>query len=175
MDGKRERGHDVARLYGGVTDLWASIHLAGGFAMGSLTETDKAGVMRMLNMNFVSCCLCCRSAVQAFGKNGGWIVNVASCPALEPWLGAGTTAYTASKTAVAAFSQALAAEVANQNILVNAVARRLSAAANRIAMPKANHGAGSDGARKMADAGPPLTIREAGDEQFRCRRLTSGP
>jgi NAD(P)-dependent dehydrogenase (short-subunit alcohol dehydrogenase family) len=32
---------DVSRLYGGVTDLWASIHLAGGFAMGDMSATDK--------------------------------------------------------------------------------------------------------------------------------------
>ena len=55
---------DVARLYDGVTDLWASIHIAGGFAMGSVDDTDKAGMMHMLNMNFVTCYLCCRAAVQ---------------------------------------------------------------------------------------------------------------
>jgi hypothetical protein len=29
----------VARLYEDVPDLWASIHIAGGFAMGKLSET----------------------------------------------------------------------------------------------------------------------------------------
>src|SRR5690349_6404380 len=46
---------DVARLYDGVSDLWASIHIAGGFAMGSVTDTDKAGMFDMLNTNFVTC------------------------------------------------------------------------------------------------------------------------
>src|SRR5260370_26745687 len=32
----------VARLYGGIAPLWASIHIAGGFAMAPITETDKA-------------------------------------------------------------------------------------------------------------------------------------
>src|SRR3984893_1335835 len=32
---------DVARLYAGVPELWASIHLAGGFAMGKAAETRK--------------------------------------------------------------------------------------------------------------------------------------
>src|ERR1700739_4321511 len=36
---------DVERLYDGVTDLWGSIHIAGGFAMGGVAETDKAGMM----------------------------------------------------------------------------------------------------------------------------------
>jgi NAD(P)-dependent dehydrogenase (short-subunit alcohol dehydrogenase family) len=112
---------DVRRLYGGVTNLWASIRLAGGFAMGDMSATDKTSLMQMLN-NFVSCYLCCRAALGAFGSPGGRIVNVASRPALEPRSGSGTTAYTASKSAVAALTQALAAEVAGRNVLVNAIA-----------------------------------------------------
>jgi NAD(P)-dependent dehydrogenase (short-subunit alcohol dehydrogenase family) len=131
---------DVARLYGGVTDLWASIHIAGGFAMGSVADTDKAGMLHMLNMNFVSCYLCCRAAIQAFGTSGGRIVNVAARPGLEPRIGAGMAPYAASKAAVAAFTEALAAEVASRGILVNAIAPSIiDTAANRAAMPKADH------------------------------------
>jgi NAD(P)-dependent dehydrogenase (short-subunit alcohol dehydrogenase family) len=133
---------DVARLYDGVTDLWASIHIAGGFAMGAVAETDKAGMLHMLNMNFVSCYLCCRAAVQGFGAAGGRIVNVAARPGIEPRLGAGIAPYAASKAAVAAFTQALAAEVAGRGILVNAVAPSIiDTPANRAAMPKADHAA----------------------------------
>lgn len=133
---------DVARLYDGVTDLWASIHVAGGFAMGAVAETDKAGMMHMLNMNFVSCYLCCRAAIQTFGPGGGRIVNVAARPGLEPRLGAGMAPYAASKAAVAAFTQSLAAEVASRRILVNAVAPSIiDTPANRAAMPKADHAA----------------------------------
>ena len=132
---------DVARLYDGVTDLWASVHIAGGFAMGDVAETDKVGMMHMLNVNFVSCYLCCRAAVRGFAA-GGRIVNVAARPGLEPRLGAGMAAYAASKAAVAAFTQALAAEVAARNILVNAIAPSIiDTPANRTAMPKADHGA----------------------------------
>ena len=133
---------DVARLYDGATDLWASIHIAGGFAMSNVADTDKAGLMHMLNMNFVSCYLCCRAAVRGFGAAGGRIVNIAARPALEPRLGAGMAAYAASKAAVATFSQSLAAEVAGRNILVNAVAPSIiDTPANRTAMPQADHGA----------------------------------
>ncbi len=133
---------DVARLYDGVTDLWASIHIAGGFAMGGVADTDKAGMLHMMNMNFVSCYLCCRAAVQSFGAGGGRIVNVAARPGIEPRLGAGMAPYAASKAAVAAFTQALAAEVAGRGILVNAVAPSIiDTPANRAAMPKADHAA----------------------------------
>ena len=132
----------VARLYDGVANLWASIHIAGGFAMSDLVDTDKAALMHMLNMNFVTCHLCCRAAVRAFGADGGRIVNIAARPALELRLGAGMTAYATSKAAVAAFTQALAAEVAGRSVLVNAVAPSIiDTPANRSAMPKADHAA----------------------------------
>jgi NAD(P)-dependent dehydrogenase (short-subunit alcohol dehydrogenase family) len=130
----------VARLYEDVTDLWASIHIAGGFAIGKLLKSNKAELMDMLNINFVTCYLCCRSAVRSFGSAGGRIVNIAARPALEPRLGAGMVAYTASKAAVAALTQALAAEVAAQRILVNAVAPSIiDTSANRAAMSDASY------------------------------------
>ncbi len=133
---------DVGRLYGGVSDLWASIHIAGGFAMGSVADTDKAGMLHMLNMNFVTCYLCCRAAIQSFGPNGGRIVNIAARPGLEPRSGAGMAPYAASKAAVTTFTQSLAAEVAGRGILVNAVVPSIiDTPANRAAMPKADHGA----------------------------------
>jgi NAD(P)-dependent dehydrogenase (short-subunit alcohol dehydrogenase family) len=133
---------DVARLYDGVSDLWASIHIAGGFAMGAVADTDKAGMLDMVNTNFVTCYLCCRAAVQNFSADGGRIVNVAARPGLEPRLGGGMAPYAASKAAVAAFTQALAAEVAGRGILVNAIAPSIiDTPANRSAMPKADHAA----------------------------------
>jgi NAD(P)-dependent dehydrogenase (short-subunit alcohol dehydrogenase family) len=129
----------VARLYADIAPLWASIHIAGGFAAGPLRDTSVATLRQQLDMNFLSCALCCRAAVTAMGSAGGRIVNVAARPALEWRSGAGTTAYTASKAAVAAFTAALAEEVAKDGILVNAVAPSImDTAANRAAMPKAD-------------------------------------
>src|ERR1700730_1611380 len=130
----------VAELYGTVKPLWASIHIAGGFAMSPLAETGKAALMAQRARTLVSCFLRGRAAVQAMGAAGGRIVNVAARPALEPRLGAGMAAYTASKAAVAALTQALAQEVAADGILVNAVAPSiLDTPANRQAMPEADH------------------------------------
>jgi NAD(P)-dependent dehydrogenase (short-subunit alcohol dehydrogenase family) len=133
----------VERLYAGVPKLWASIHIAGGFAMAPITEADKAMLMGQLEMNLVSCFLCCRAAVNAMRASaGGRIVNVAARPALEWRSGAGMAAYAASKAAVAAMTAALAEEVAKQNILVNAVVPSImDTPANRKAMPKADHDA----------------------------------
>ena len=131
---------DVARLYRDAGPLWASIHIAGGFAMGNLADTGKDGLMAMLDTNLVSCHLCCRAAVQAFA-DGGRIVNVGARPGLEPRLGAGMSAYAASKAGVIALTQALAAELASRDILVNAVVPSIiDTPANRASMPKADHG-----------------------------------
>ncbi len=134
----------VARLFGGVSRLWASIHLAGGFAMAPVAETGKAALLLQMEMNFVTCFLCCRAAVirMKLGRDGGRIVNVAARPALEWRSGAGMAAYTASKAAVAALTVALAEEAATDDILVNAVAPSImDTPANRKAMPKADHSA----------------------------------
>ena len=134
----------VARVYGGVPKLWASIHIAGGFAFAPIGETTVATLRRQIDMNFVSCFLCCRAAVAAMAQSpeGGRIVNVAARPALEGRAGANMTAYAASKAAVATLTMALAEEVVAKNILVNAVAPSiLDTPVNRADMPKADHAA----------------------------------
>jgi NAD(P)-dependent dehydrogenase (short-subunit alcohol dehydrogenase family) len=129
----------VERTYQGIAPLWASIHIAGGFAAGPLAQTPVATIHQQIEMNLISCMLCCRAAIQAMAGNGGRIVNVAARPALEWRTGAGMTAYATSKAAVAAFTAALAEEVVKDGILVNAVApSTMDTAANRTAMPKAD-------------------------------------
>lgn len=134
----------VARLFEGVPALWASIHLVGGFAMAPIGKTSKADLMKQVDMNFVTAFLCCRAAVNAMTRTGagGRIVNVATRPALEWRAGAGMIAYVASKAAVATLTVALAEEVVQADILVNAVApSTMDTAANRQAMPKADFNA----------------------------------
>jgi NAD(P)-dependent dehydrogenase (short-subunit alcohol dehydrogenase family) len=133
---------DVARLYDGVPQLWASIQIAGGFAMAPVAKTTKSDLMQQIDMNFVTAFLCCRASVNAMIRTGagGRIVNVASRPALEWRTGAGMVAYTASKAAVAAMTVALAEEVVKEGILVNAIApSTIDTPTNRQAMPKADH------------------------------------
>ncbi|MBW3622812.1 MAG: SDR family NAD(P)-dependent oxidoreductase [Armatimonadetes bacterium] len=134
----------VITFYEDLPDLWASIHLAGGFAMGPITETTLADFQAQFELNAVTCFLCCREAVRvmreksAGGAPGGRIVNVASRPALAPT--GGMIAYSASKAAVASITQSLAEEVKGEGILVNAVVPSIiDTPANRAAIPDANH------------------------------------
>lgn len=130
----------VERLYAGVpAPLWASIHIAGGFTMSPCERTSKAEFVQQFEGNALTAFLCCREAVKRM-TGGGRIVNVAARPGLIPELGAGMVAYTASKAAVAALTQALAAEVVGRGVLVNAVVPSImDTPANRAAMPGADH------------------------------------
>jgi NAD(P)-dependent dehydrogenase (short-subunit alcohol dehydrogenase family) len=130
----------VNRVYQGIAPLWASIHIAGGFAGAPLRETAVPVIRQQIDMKLVSCMLCCRAAVIAMTGGGGRIVNVAARAALEWRTGAGMVAYTASKAAVAALTAALAEEVAKDGILVNAVAPSImDTPANRQSIPKADY------------------------------------
>jgi len=131
----------VIRLYDALPSLWASIHCAGGFSMSGVTETSRDDLEAMWRINVLTCFLCCREAARVLraAGGGGRIVNVSARPGLEPRSGAGMTAYTASKAAVAAFTQAMGEELAAESIWVNAVAPSiLDTEANRRAMPDAD-------------------------------------
>jgi NAD(P)-dependent dehydrogenase (short-subunit alcohol dehydrogenase family) len=132
---------EVKSLYAGLPSLWASVHIAGGFAFSPLAETTAEILRRQIDDNLVSCFLCCREAANAMrrGKAGGRIVNVAARQALEPRSGAKMSAYTAAKAGVAALSAALGEELAGEGILVNAVVPSImDTPTNRRDMPKAN-------------------------------------
>jgi NAD(P)-dependent dehydrogenase (short-subunit alcohol dehydrogenase family) len=134
----------VQSLYQGADSLWASIHIAGGFAMSPVEKTSADDLDKMLRINTRTCFLCCREAVKAMRQTGkgGRIVNVSARPALRPEQGGGMVAYTVSKAGVAAITGALAEEVKGDRILVNAVAPSIiDTPANRKAMPDADHDA----------------------------------
>ncbi len=124
-------------------DLWASIHIAGGFGMGNIEDTPLADFNKQWQMNTVTCYNSCRAAVRWMRDsthNGGRIVNIASRPAKEPRQGNGMTAYTVAKAGVAALTESLAAEVIEDNILVNAIAPSIiDTETNRSATPNADY------------------------------------
>ena len=129
---------DVTRLFGATSSLYASIHVAGGFAMGPIASTGLDVWDHLMRMNATTCFLSCREAVKAMGEREGRIVNVAARPALVPT--PQMAAYAASKAAVAALTLSLAEELAESSIWVNAVVPSIiDTDANRAAMPDADH------------------------------------
>jgi NAD(P)-dependent dehydrogenase (short-subunit alcohol dehydrogenase family) len=129
----------VATFYAGLPgELWASVHLAGGFAMGGITETSLGDLRSQIDMNLVTAFLCSREAVRRFrlrpGGGGGRIVNVASRAAVKP--GGQMAAYSLAKAAVVSLTVSLAEELKTEQILVNAVAPGvIDTPTNRTALP----------------------------------------
>jgi NAD(P)-dependent dehydrogenase (short-subunit alcohol dehydrogenase family) len=143
--------------HGGIELL---CNLVGGFAMGSLAETDPATWHRMMEINATSAFLCTRAALPLLragaghrdeeggdgdgdrfrtrGRAGASVVNVAALPPLQRG-GDGMSAYTASKAGVVALTRALGEELREDGIRVNAVAPEIiDTGANREAMPDAD-------------------------------------
>jgi len=127
----------VDAFYDGVEgELWASVHIAGGFVFGALVDTSVADFERMVGMNLRTCWLCSRAAARRMSA-GGRMVNVAAKPALVP--SAKVVTYAATKAAVAALTTGLAEELADKGIWVNAIAPSvMDTPANREAMPDAD-------------------------------------
>jgi len=132
----------VGSFYAKPGALWASVHIAGGFAMAPIAETTLEQWRSMMDMNATTCFLSCRAAARRFTQAGagGRIVNVAAKPALVPT--GSMAAYAASKSAVASLTVSLAEELAGDGVWVNAVVPSImDTPANRRAMPDADHGA----------------------------------
>ena len=145
LHGARVDGTDEGPFAAFVADVLARhqrldvlVNTVGGFAGGDLASTSLAEWRRMLDLNLTSAVIGCRAVLPAMrAARRGRIVNVAS-RAVVPPLG-GFIAYTVSKSAVIALTQALAQEERPHGIAVNAVLpSTMDTPANRRDMPNAD-------------------------------------
>ena len=129
-------------LVEGVVKRYRGLHIlvsaVGGFAGGSLVDTDRATWERMLALNLTSVFVAARAAVPAMMAGSyGRVIVIASRAVVPP--SAGFIAYTSAKAGAIAFTQALASEVKAAGVTVNAVLpSTMDTAANRAAMPTAD-------------------------------------
>ena len=133
----------VIDLYAGLPELWASVHLAGGFGWNRIEDTRPADARAQFEMNAMTCLLCSREAVKrmraraADTEVGGRLVNVGSRATLLP--STGMAAYAMAKAAVQALTTQLAEELRDEQILVNAVLPSIiDTPFNRASMPDAD-------------------------------------
>jgi NAD(P)-dependent dehydrogenase (short-subunit alcohol dehydrogenase family) len=107
----------------------------GGFAGGSLLETDLETWKRMLDLNLTSAFSVAKAVLPAMVRaRYGRVVVVASRAVVPP--GAGFIAYTVAKAGAIAFTQVLSQETRDHGITVNAVLpSTMDTPANRAAMP----------------------------------------
>lgn len=116
----------------------ALAHVMGGFAAGTVAETDDKTWDLMRDLNLTSAFYILRAVIPHMRKaNYGRIVAVGSLAAVEPHAGLG--AYVASKSAMAALVRTVALENADANITANVVLPgTMDTPANRAAMPDAD-------------------------------------
>jgi NAD(P)-dependent dehydrogenase (short-subunit alcohol dehydrogenase family) len=113
-------------------------HLAIPRAVGK--TRDDAVWETMLAVNLETVHRSFRALVPGMvARKHGSIVVIGSRNVERPWSGASAAAYTAAKSAVVALAQAVAAEVLESGVRINAVLpSTLDTAANRAAMPTAD-------------------------------------
>lgn len=115
--------------------------VAGGWRGGKpLYESGDEVWQAMMTSNLETVHQSLRALLPPMVARGkGSIVVIGSRVAVEPATGAGAAAYTASKAAVVALAQVVAAEVLDKGVRVNAVLpSTMDTPANRAAMPKAD-------------------------------------
>jgi NAD(P)-dependent dehydrogenase (short-subunit alcohol dehydrogenase family) len=125
----------VAAATGGFQVL---VNVAGGFRWETLAEGDVSTWELMFAMNLKTAVVASKAALpHLIAAGGGRIVNIGAGAAAHAAAGMG--AYAASKAGVERLTEALAAELRDRNVTVNAILPgTLDTAANRAAMPDAD-------------------------------------
>ncbi len=152
-----ELSEDVTFLYANVTEaaevqnsireflfqfdrLDVLVNIVGGFVGGIPTaELEEEKWDFMMNLNLKSVFLCCKAAIPDMVAQGyGKIVNVSARAGLKGE--AGLSAYCVSKGGVRTLTEALAAEVMDSGVNVNAIMPSImDTPMNREAMPDEEH------------------------------------
>ncbi len=126
----------VAKLIERFGRLDGVCTIAGGFAWTTLADGGAAAFEQMFRINVLTAATVCHAAAPHLGQ-GGSIVTVGA--AATERAAAGMGAYTAAKSGVARLTEALAAELKDRDIRVNAILPTiLDTPANRADMPDAD-------------------------------------
>lgn len=125
----------VAAATGGFQAL---VNVAGGFRWETLAEGDVSTWELMFAMNLKTAVVASKAALpHLIAAGGGRIVNIGAGAAARAAAGMG--AYAASKAGVERLTEALAAELRDRNVTVNAILPgTIDTPANRAAMPDAD-------------------------------------
>jgi NAD(P)-dependent dehydrogenase (short-subunit alcohol dehydrogenase family) len=124
----------AAKQLGGLDGI---VNIAGGFRWETVADGDIATWDFMFNVNVRTAVNAVRAALPLLSSSGGRIVNIGAAGAIKAAAGMGS--YAASKAGVAKLSEALADELKDRGITVNAILPSIiDTPANRADMPKAD-------------------------------------
>jgi len=107
----------VQKAFAQIGEIYALVHLVGGFASGSVAETTMDTWSKMLSLNLTGAFVAARAALPHLTRPGR-IVAVSSIAAIEKT--AGLAAYAVSKSALVTLIELIAKE--NRGISANVVA-----------------------------------------------------
>lgn len=124
----------AAERLGGIDGV---INIAGGFRWETVADGDIATWDFMYNVNVRTAVNAIRAALPLLKADSGRIVNIGAAGAIKAAAGMG--AYAASKSAVAKLTEALADELKDRGITVNAILPSIiDTPVNRADMPDAD-------------------------------------
>jgi 3-oxoacyl-[acyl-carrier protein] reductase len=107
----------IADRFGGIDVL---VNNAGVGVFRNVAEMTVAEWERVIGINLSGVFNCCKAVLpHLLRRNGGWIISISSLASKNPFTGG--AAYSASKAALNAFSEAFMQEVRNDNIRVSYV------------------------------------------------------
>jgi len=110
----------VSRIIAALGGLDVVINIAGGFSWSKIGEDDPAEWTRLHRLNLLTAVNLSRAALPALRASGaGRIINVGALGAMKADAGMGP--YAASKSGVHRFTEALATELKDAGVTVNAV------------------------------------------------------
>ena len=128
----------IAKIVQETGRLDGMINIAGGFAFEKLEQGTLASWDSQYRMNLRTAVACCQAALPYLLRSGcGRIINIGALGAAKAGVGMG--AYAASKAGVAKLTEALAEELKDRGVTVNALLpSTLDTPRNRLDMPNAD-------------------------------------
>jgi NAD(P)-dependent dehydrogenase (short-subunit alcohol dehydrogenase family) len=128
---------ETIATYGSID---AALLLVGGFAMGSIEETETNAIKEMISLNFETAYNAARPVFRSMiEKNNGRIVFVGARPALKPEQGKKMIAYSLGKSLLFRLAELMNAEAKGKNVVASVIVpSTIDTPANRQSMPNAN-------------------------------------
>ena len=109
--------NEIAKRFGGLDVLINNAGVGVGRPIADLPYDEWD---RIIGINLTGVFHCCKAAIPHLRRrNGGWIISISSLSSKNPFVGG--AAYSASKAALNAFSEALMQELRQENIRVSYV------------------------------------------------------
>ena len=141
LEDERSVATVVTKIIAGNKSIDVALLLVGGYAPGSVFESDAALLKKMYSQNFETAYFSARPIFSQMIKqpSGGRIVFIGARPALLAKDGKGSLAYALSKSLIFKLADFLNAEGASKNVISSVIVpSTIDTPVNRAAMPGAD-------------------------------------